>query len=113
MWLQECVVALRIYKDKLMEVLKIQMLKSKQLSFYLENPALDIFYELIFLMTTFSFLFTMSAMALCRVKRTVPPSHRVYLVAKLVCLRFCLYFPFQYCFELFLVCFPDGVHYKL
>ncbi|CAJ0963587.1 unnamed protein product, partial [Mesorhabditis belari] len=48
------------------------------------KPKIYFFYELLFTVSFLSILVTISMMALCRVKRSVPPSHRVYLFAKVV-----------------------------
>ncbi|KAK6039580.1 hypothetical protein COOONC_22914 [Cooperia oncophora] len=44
----------------------------------------DSYYELIFAMSSFSLLMTLACVALSRVKRTIAPTHRFYLAAKLV-----------------------------
>ncbi|CAI5440820.1 unnamed protein product [Caenorhabditis angaria] len=48
------------------------------------RPRIYIFYELIFMIAFGSILVTLVVMALSRVKRSVPPSHRVFLTAKLI-----------------------------
>ncbi|PAV72265.1 hypothetical protein WR25_00076 isoform A [Diploscapter pachys] len=48
------------------------------------RPSIYVFYETIFLIAFVSIMTTLVALALSRVKRTVPPSHRIYLVAKLI-----------------------------
>jgi len=48
------------------------------------KPRLYSFYEFLFLNSTISICITLICLALCRVKRTVPPSHNLYLMAKLI-----------------------------
>ncbi|NP_001348695.1 Neurotransmitter-gated ion-channel ligand-binding domain-containing protein [Caenorhabditis elegans] len=48
------------------------------------RPRIYIFYELIFTISFMSILVTLVVMALSRVKRNVPPSHRLFLSAKLI-----------------------------
>nr|CDJ92815.1 Protein ACR-6 [Haemonchus contortus] len=48
------------------------------------RPKLYSYYELIFAMSSFSLLMTLACVALSRVKRTIAPTHRFYLAAKLV-----------------------------
>ncbi|KAL6733858.1 hypothetical protein Aduo_004469 [Ancylostoma duodenale] len=48
------------------------------------RPKLYTYYELIFVMSAISLLMTLVCVALSRVKRTIAPTHRFYLAAKLV-----------------------------
>lgn len=48
------------------------------------RPKLYTYYELIFVMSSMSLLMTLACVALSRVKRTIAPTHRFYLAAKLV-----------------------------
>ncbi|CAJ0581673.1 unnamed protein product, partial [Mesorhabditis spiculigera] len=48
------------------------------------KPKIYVFYEFLFTITFLSILVTVSMMAVSRVKRTVPPTHRVYLFAKVI-----------------------------
>ncbi|KAF1765413.1 hypothetical protein GCK72_005365 [Caenorhabditis remanei] len=48
------------------------------------RPRIYIFYELVFTISFMSILVTLVVMALSRVKRNVPPSHRLFLSAKLI-----------------------------
>ncbi|CAD6193992.1 unnamed protein product [Caenorhabditis auriculariae] len=48
------------------------------------TPPNDLLYEFIFTMSFISIMITLMSMAFSRVRRNVPPSHRVYLVAKLI-----------------------------
>ncbi|KAK5978145.1 hypothetical protein GCK32_000426 [Trichostrongylus colubriformis] len=47
------------------------------------RPKLYTYYELIFAMSSVSLLMTLACVALSRVKRTIAPTHRFYLAAKL------------------------------
>ncbi|ETN80143.1 hypothetical protein NECAME_09379, partial [Necator americanus] len=47
------------------------------------RPKLYTYYELIFVMSSISLLMTLVCVALSRVKRTIAPTHRFYLAAKL------------------------------
>ncbi|WKX94087.1 hypothetical protein Q1695_011387 [Nippostrongylus brasiliensis] len=48
------------------------------------RPKLYTYYELIFAMSSVSLLMTLTCVALSRLKRTIAPTHRFYLAAKLV-----------------------------
>uniref|UniRef100_A0A8R1IBG7 Neur_chan_LBD domain-containing protein n=1 Tax=Caenorhabditis japonica TaxID=281687 RepID=A0A8R1IBG7_CAEJA len=48
------------------------------------RPRIYIFYEIVFTISFLSILVTLIVMALSRVKRNVPPSHRIFLCAKLI-----------------------------
>uniref|UniRef100_A0A914VCQ9 Neurotransmitter-gated ion-channel ligand-binding domain-containing protein n=1 Tax=Plectus sambesii TaxID=2011161 RepID=A0A914VCQ9_9BILA len=53
------------------------------------KPKIYTFYETMFVLSLLSVLVTVLALALCRVRRKVPPPHRLYLVAKLVNTNLC------------------------
>uniref|UniRef100_A0A183U5P7 Neur_chan_memb domain-containing protein n=2 Tax=Toxocara canis TaxID=6265 RepID=A0A183U5P7_TOXCA len=48
------------------------------------KPKIYTFFETVFVLTLLSVVITMVAMALSRVRRTVPPSHNVFLTAKMI-----------------------------
>uniref|UniRef100_A0A7E4W1J8 Neur_chan_LBD domain-containing protein n=1 Tax=Panagrellus redivivus TaxID=6233 RepID=A0A7E4W1J8_PANRE len=48
------------------------------------KPRIYMFYEFLFVNSTVSIIITLTALALCRLKRSVPPPHNVYLAAKLI-----------------------------
>uniref|UniRef100_A0AC35GT71 Neurotransmitter-gated ion-channel ligand-binding domain-containing protein n=1 Tax=Panagrolaimus sp. PS1159 TaxID=55785 RepID=A0AC35GT71_9BILA len=48
------------------------------------KPKIYSFYEFLFVNSAISIIITLIALALCRVKRNVPPSHNLFLTAKLI-----------------------------
>ncbi|CAI4224149.1 unnamed protein product [Auanema sp. JU1783] len=59
------------------------------------KPKIYRFYESVFAMTALSMVITVGCMALSRARRTVPPTHRLYLAAKLVNRTLCCIEPDQ------------------
>ncbi|CAD5216425.1 unnamed protein product [Bursaphelenchus xylophilus] len=59
------------------------------------KPKIYTFYEFLFFVSFLSILVTLVCLALCRVRRTVPPSHFFYLSAKLINRFFCCIEPEQ------------------
>lgn len=58
--------------------------KFVRFNFHSFNIFLDTFYEFLFFLSFLSVVVTLVALALSRLKRSVPPSHTLYLAAKLV-----------------------------
>jgi len=48
------------------------------------KPKLYTFYEFLFFLTFLSILVTLTCLALCRLRRSVPASHNIYLTAKVI-----------------------------
>ncbi|KAE9420064.1 hypothetical protein Angca_000445, partial [Angiostrongylus cantonensis] len=59
------------------------------------RPKLYTYYELLFIVSSTSLLMTLVCVALSRVKRTIAPTHRFYLAAKLVNRLLCCIEPDQ------------------
>ncbi|VDD91164.1 unnamed protein product [Enterobius vermicularis] len=48
------------------------------------KPRIYTFFETLFVLTWVSMILSLLALALCRIRRTIPPSHKLFLVAKMV-----------------------------